>query len=250
MNHEITPGGFALHVRQWCAWAPGLTTLEDWHRWAAHPSLQSDPTPDVTFLPPMFRRRCSLLTKIALSLVHRLLAVRDTSIPLGSPIFASRYGEIETTISLLQQLVQKDDLSPTGFSLSVHNTAAGQYSIIQKDRSPTLSLAAGPATLCYALHEAHALLLEDANREILIVLAEEALPTQCHDFADTPQLPHGIGLIVGSSEGTRIVISREKRSAVKRERTTPAPLDILPLLLAGEGVLELPDGRHTWRVER
>lgn len=250
MNDVNTSGGFELHVRHWCAWAPGLTTLENWQRWAGEPFLQVDKTPDVSFLPPMFRRRCSLLTKTALSLVHRLLAARDTSIPLAPPIFTSRYGEIETTISLLQQLVEKDDLSPTGFSLSVHNTAAGQYSIIHKDRTPTISLAAGPATLCYALHEAHALLLEAAEREVLIVLAEEALPSQCHDFADTPQLPHGIGLMVGRSEGIRLSISREKRGTVEREGATPRPLDILPLLLEGEGEFELPDGNYTWRVKR
>ena len=47
-------------------------------------------------------------------------------------IFCSRHGELVRTRELLGSVVGGSELSPTGFSQSVHNTSAGLYTIIAK----------------------------------------------------------------------------------------------------------------------
>lgn len=249
MAGAVTLNSFEVSIRQWCAWAPGYMEEEDWHRWIAmgSPPIAEEGAPDVSFLPAMLRRRCSTPTKIALSLVQRITNTRPHPAPFSQVIFASRYGEAATTISLLDQLVKREDLSPTAFSLSVHNTAAGQYSIIHQDRSATLSLSAGPATLCYALLEAHLFLLQRPERDVLVVFSEEALPEGCREFCDSPQLPYGIGLVVSAREGKRIKLSRLKESG--EGKLYPANLDLIPLLLGKISSFGIASGRTSWRIE-
>ena len=60
-----------------------------------------------------------------------------------SAVFVSRHGELARSMTLLQALADGQALSPTDFSMSVHNTAAGLCSIQGKAAIPMTSLAAG-----------------------------------------------------------------------------------------------------------
>jgi len=130
-------------VLSWSAWAPGLETAGQWHDWlikGAAPSLrQNDILPDVSF--------------------------------------ASPHGEIHRTVELLQELAKNEPLSPMGFSLSVHNTAAGIYSITSGNKAPSTSVASGRDTLEQALVEAVAQSFQ-CGEPVALVYADEPLPSQ------------------------------------------------------------------------
>lgn len=83
-------------------------------------------------------------------------------------VFASRYGTMSSnTLALLKDLLSGTPLSPTGFSLSVHNAAVGVASQLMNDTAPYTAIAAGERTLDCAILECLALLADGAERVIL-----------------------------------------------------------------------------------
>ena len=124
--------------------------------------------PDVSFVPAMMRRKLSFLEKAALAVLHEAAAPAGTDCAL---VFASRYGEWRRTVRLLRQLFDESELSPAGFSLSVHNATAGLFSLLRGGNAPYTSLAAGARTLENALLQAIL-----AQENVLFAYAEEPLP--------------------------------------------------------------------------
>jgi hypothetical protein len=161
-------------ISSWSAWAPGLSTSDDWRAWATTADgLGGDDSPKIPEFSPMLTRRASRADRIALR------AALDCAPPASEPlptVFASRHGEVHRSVELLEALARGQGLSPTAFSLSVHNAAAGLLSIGRQDRAPSTSLAAGLDSLPMAVLEAVGLLDEGAPR-VLVVVYEEPLPT-------------------------------------------------------------------------
>lgn len=96
-------------------------------------------------------------------------------------VFASRHGELGYTVALLRSLAAREPLSPTVFSLSVHNAAAGLFSTYRADRAESTALAAGEETLGYALLEGHCQLALEPQRPVLMVYGDEPLP---HEYRE------------------------------------------------------------------
>ena len=82
-----------------------------------------DPAPDVSWIPPMERRRLTQLERAALSVAGRVYPAGE-EVPV---VFASRWGEIGTTLKLMRQMHDEGEMSPAGFSNSVHNAAPGAF---------------------------------------------------------------------------------------------------------------------------
>jgi hypothetical protein len=120
------------------------------------------------------RGRASLLTALFADVA--LQATRAAGLAAGDlPIvFGSAYGEMGTLLSLIHQLYHGDGaLSPAKFQASVHNTAAGQLSIAQRNEHFSTSLAAGRDTVAMVLLEAFAW-LDQHPGEVLVAWADEA----------------------------------------------------------------------------
>ncbi len=103
--------------------------------WRATPE---NPKPDVSFVPAMERRRLTGVERAALS-VARKVYPEGEEIPV---VFASRWGEIGTTIKLMKQCHDDGEMSPAGFSASVHNAAPGAFSLLMKNHAPYTAIAA------------------------------------------------------------------------------------------------------------
>lgn len=166
-------------VRRWSAWAPGRATPAAWRQWLADGVIDAGTAvPDVRFVEPMLRRRLSRLSRLSLAVAHDCLAGAEADAgaeAAGALVFASRHGELHTTVQLLEQLAVGEALSPMAFALSVHNTAAGLHALAAQDRAPSLAVAAGADTLAMALTEA-ALQAAERAQPVLLVYAEENLP--------------------------------------------------------------------------
>lgn len=149
-----------FNIAQWRAWAPGLESAHDWHAWCQAPVVlpASDASPDVAFLPAMQRRRLSRLARMAFS-VGWPLAEGLQDLPL---VFISRHGETPRTLDILSDLANEQPLSPTQFSLSVHNAVIGLWSILRNETSEMTALAAAGDGLEHGMLEAAALLNEGA----------------------------------------------------------------------------------------
>lgn len=98
-------------------------------------------------------------------------------------VFASRHGEISRTLTLLNQIITGEPLSPTAFSQSVHNTASGTYAIQAQNTQASSALCAGAETLPMALLEAWSI-SQYQQTPVLVVYADEPLASCYQAFQD------------------------------------------------------------------
>ena len=62
-------------------------------------------------------------------------------------VFASRWGEIGITVKLMKQFHADHEMSPAGFSASVHNAAPGAFSLLTRNHAPYTAIAARERSL-------------------------------------------------------------------------------------------------------
>ncbi len=141
--------------------------IEKWAAWQATPEA---PKPDVSFVPPLARRRLTGVERAALTVAKAVYP--DPPPSEGLPVvFASRWGEIGTTIDLMRQFHADGEMSPAGFSVSVHNAAPGAFSLFTRNRAGYTAIAARRRTLASGFLEALA-----QRTRTLFVYAEESTP--------------------------------------------------------------------------
>lgn len=186
----------AVYISHSAAWAPGVESPADWSQWAANPQVvQSDETPMAAAVPAMTRRRLTRWGRQALEVAEPLAVDIDDNVPV---IFSSRHGDTRRTLKLLQALAAGEPLSPNSFSLSVHNSALGLFTILKKLKAPSLALAAGQDTLAAAWLEAESWLADGAKR-VLLVHTDEPLGEFYRDYADEQEMPAALALMLTSS---------------------------------------------------
>lgn len=227
---------FTFDIAHWRAWAPGLASVQDWQRWSAAPEVAADGegAPDVSFLPAMQRRRLSRLARMAFHVAWPLAEGYDR-LPF---IFVSRHGETPRTFELLTELARGEPLSPTHFSLSVHNAVIGLWSILRGQTCEMAALAAEGDGLEHGLLEACALLAEGAPA-VLLVVAEEQPPQAYGQWVNDVPFPYALGLLI--TPGQRCQLSLGHAPA-----TAPAALPhALSLLQALAGAH--PHLHHCWK---
>lgn len=105
---------------------------------------------DLSNIPMMMRRKLSPVGKIALS---TMLECYDGSEDLKL-VYASRYGELERVVKLIGQELEENEISPTGFSFSVHNSTIGLFSLLKNIHSSYNSVAGGENTFSQGLLDA------------------------------------------------------------------------------------------------
>lgn len=172
------------------AWSPRYQQIADWQQWP-HSLCDEDhlaSAPTLPQVPAMQRRRFSRLTKMLLDAAFQCDAPAQCR-----TIFASRHGELNRTVELLEDIVQEQPISPIGFSQSVHNTASGIFSILTHNRAASTSIAASETTLEQALTEAYGQLCED-NSDVLLVFGDEPVSDVYKEFIHEPELPIAIAL--------------------------------------------------------
>ena len=128
--------------------------------------LRRGESPDVSFVPPLVRRRLSPLQKTFFHLARMEGAPQPANV-----VFASRWGEIGVTAKLLLQFHEEGEMSPAGFANSVHNAAPGHFSLLTGNRAPYTAIAAGDKSYEMGLVEATSL-----PGKVVFVYAEEATP--------------------------------------------------------------------------
>lgn len=96
-------------------------------------------------------------------------------------VVASRHGDSNRMISLFERICNKEESSPTDFSLSVHNALIGLYSIFKKNTHPHTSLAAGEHTFAMGFFESYVQCLT-LQQKVGYIYYDSALPL--YGFSD------------------------------------------------------------------
>lgn len=226
-----------FNITQWRAWAPGLADDSAWADWAAAPYLPSaaEAQPDVSFLPAMQRRRLSPLARMVFSVAWPLAGAR-APLPL---LFVSRHGETPRTYAILADLARGEPLSPTQFSLSVHNAIIGLWSILRGDTSEMSALAGEGDGLEHAALEAAALLAEGAPAVLLVVAEESPAPAYGPWIDDVP-FSHALALLLEPGDAWRL--SLKAAAGAEPRLQWPPTLELLRCL-HGQGA----GFRHSWK---
>ncbi|WP_300652382.1 beta-ketoacyl synthase chain length factor [Pseudomonas sp.] len=224
-----------FRIEQWRAWAPGLESKDDWRTWCEAPVRVADgqQQPDVSFLPAMQRRRLSRLARMLFQVAWPL-AEAYPALPL---IFASRHGETPRTLAILNDLARDEPLSPTQFSLSVHNAIIGQWSILRGDTSEMTAVAAAGDGLEHAMLEASMLLGEGAPA-VLLVIAEEAPPAVYAPYVDDVPFPYAVALLLTPGDDWHLRLS----TGAGQTAAWPHPISLLRALCSGQPTLV-----HHWK---
>lgn len=105
---------------------------------------------DLSSIPMMTRRKLSPAGKIAMS---TMLEVYDGD-KNTDLVYASRYSELERVVKLIKQQIEENEISPTGFSFSVHNSTIGLFSLLENIHNKYNSVAAGENSFSSGLLDA------------------------------------------------------------------------------------------------
>jgi hypothetical protein len=213
---------------------------------------------DRAAIPPPLRRRTSQATQLAFTAADRACAEARRSPRCLPAVFASAGGEIRITDSLCIELGRPDGvISPTAFHNSVHNTAAGYWSIAHQCPEAASATAAGHATFAMALLEAWSHLATQGG-EMLLVCYDEAWPGYLAPPMGSP--PFAAALVLGAGPAGGLArIGRPQRGdplplparleTLIENMPAAAAIPLLAAVGAGEGEREVPLAAAAgWRV--
>ncbi len=156
---------------------------------------------DYSFIPSSLKRRMSKIEKISLYLARE--SSKDLIQDFHS-VFVSRFGEWNQTIKLMKEFFEDKELSPQGFSTSVHNASAGFFSMVFKNKGSYTSIAGGKDSLESGILEALCI-----NEPSLFVFSEEETPQFFEDVA--PKLKtFGFSFFISKEESDFKILLKNK----------------------------------------
>jgi len=239
----------AFIIKDWSAFAPGLTSKDEWVAWAADPFLpKGEATPALEEMPPLLRRRVDKLGRIALQVAWWCQQGHDDNVPL---VFASRHGDLGRAHAMLDSLAQDQPLSPTQFGLSTHNAIAAQYSIARHLTGNCICVSAGAASAEAAVIEAIGLLV-DGVEEVLVVVYDCPLPDGYSAYGDEPEAAFAWAARLGRPGPGDVrhdlqVDGDQARVEAHAAPLLPHGLEVLRFLITGKPLLEYRENGHCWR---
>lgn len=199
-------------------------------------ALHGDAAPALAELTSMVRRRMDPLGRAALQVAYWAQGGE----PTGPVVFASRWGEIARSVSLLRQLAQQDPLSPLAFSMSVHNASSAAYSIARGDFANYTAVSAGPCSAAAGLCEAVGLLADGAP-QVLVVSVESALPEPHEQFDELAVPTRAWAVLIESGEEIGL-----EASFTQPEPSTNLPPDLVTLQFLAGSAAELRQTGWHW----
>jgi hypothetical protein len=164
-------------------WAPGLTGWSAGrHVLAGREPYRKAPLvrPAPTILPQTERRRSGNTVLLAIQSAQEAMESSGASARDVAAVFASSAGDSEIVHDLCTALAQPERLvSPTRFHNSVHNAAAGYWSIATGSQQAATSLSCYDATFAMGLVESAAQVV-GAGRPVLFVAYDWPPPPPLH----------------------------------------------------------------------
>ncbi|MDA6076109.1 beta-ketoacyl synthase chain length factor [Edwardsiella anguillarum] len=237
---------FALNLIDWQARAPGLSETSQWQQWSQQP-FAIDPRATqakLTELPMMTARRLSSGSKLAVECGLAMLRRHD----IDAVLYTSRHGELERNYRILQALATEQAVSPTDFTMSVHNAAVGNLTIAAKHPVVTSSLSAGRDTFQQGLCEVICL-LQAGYQRVLMVGFDGNLPAFYHPQLPTqmPTWAYAVALVFEAGDALRCSSRRADDSA---ETALPQSLLFLQHVLNDAPCFTLAGDNRQWRWSR
>ena len=247
-------------LRGWAASQPILAGVHDYVASEANPPLP-------TLLSATERRRTGLAARLALSVAQQASEMARIAPGAIPSIFATANGDGAVVHSILEALAAEQPVSPTLFHNSVHNTAAGYWSIATGSQQATNCVACHDGTAAAALLKAMAEVQTEC-RPLLLCIYEAPFPAPLNasrltfgsfgaGFVLTPEsgdcdlarlsVRYDATMSPSDSEMPRLTFLRDLARGNPAARTLRL-LESLALGVADEFWMALLDGRVEVRV--
>ncbi len=168
-------------INSWTAWSASRGAKYS-HSTSIYASedIQQAETVNLSLIPAMKRRRMNAQCKMAISTALDCLNQSESQSP--QCVFASQHGELGRSTKIIKSMIETGEISPTDFSMSVHNTALGLLSIQSANQQPGTSIAAGDDTFGLGFLEALLQLQANPEKPVLYVYFDEPLPEVLAQF--------------------------------------------------------------------
>ncbi len=172
----VRVGGVGLLGPGLAGWAAGQVLLREPAGWQASPTVLPPPAR----LPPTERRRAGAVVKASIVVADEALADSGLDPAALATVFTSSTGDPQNCHLLCEALASPDRLvSPTRFTNSVHNAAAGYWHIATRSMAMSTSLAAFDASFAAGLLEA-AVQCASLQAPALLVACDVPYPEPLH----------------------------------------------------------------------
>jgi Beta-ketoacyl synthase, N-terminal domain len=228
---------FAL--KAWAVWPP-LTSLSDVEIEGRQDKL-------LAFVPNNLKRRLSPLAKTVFCAVSQC-GNNNGSIPV---VFSSTHGELARSLAMIKVMETGEEISPTAFSLSVHNAIAGLFSIVYGNTSEVTVLAPGEDGIASAFLEALGMLKEGIP-EVLIVFYDEPLPDfyPAEPFQLSTDISCAVALKIGKNQGG-MGVQFWSGEEYGNDGEQPVQLPLLIQFLSDSGMqLKIKTPRQSWHWQK
>jgi hypothetical protein len=164
-------------------WINSVAVLEGRNPYLRQPTVV--PVPEG--LPPAERRRLGLVVKLALSVGLQATSKAGVDPDALPAVFASSGGDGQNCHEICQALANDEKLiSPTRFHNSVHNAAAGYWSIATRSKAASNALCAFDWSFAAGLLEAVTQVVVDQTR-VLLVAYDAPYPQPLFDKRPIPE---------------------------------------------------------------
>ena len=240
-------------------WDQGAAVLSEHVPYAPLPTVLQTPT----LLPPAERRRAGRAVKLALAVASQATARAGTNPAELASVFASSGGDGQNCHELCEALAQTTrEISPTRFSNSVHNAAAGYWSIATGATLESNVLCAYDASFSAGLLEALTQVAVD-RVPLLLVTYDTEYPEPLHAKRAVPDA-FGSAFVLAPERGPASIARLEAtledaasgaadvlqdplletlRLSIPAARSLPL-LRLLALNVAGRAALDYLDVSH------
>lgn len=191
-------------LKHWCFWqSQPASTAASWPGGRILPSRAG--AADVNFLPMLQRRRLSPLARAACAVAWNCREMHGDM----PAVFFSQHGESQYYLEILSGLATDGGVSPSRFSLCVHNAIGGLHSLHSASFWPYVSLAGGGEGFFTPFLEAAGLLLETS--EVLIVWYEQALPEIYQTYLPLSGNSWALAMVLGRAgqSGPQLALMRQ-----------------------------------------
>jgi hypothetical protein len=201
----------------------------------------------LSYVPASLKRRLSPLAKTVFSAIS-LCDSMKSCIPV---VFSSTHGELARSLEMIKQIEAGEEISPTAFSLSVHNAIAGLFSIVFGNTSEVTVLAPGEDGLASGFLEALGLLQEGVP-EVLIVFYDEPLPDfyPSEPFALSTDSRCAVALKISKAGSGQVIrLSREGQCGYDGEQPVQLP-SLIQFLSGSSTALQINTPKQSWHWQK
>ncbi|RIY36837.1 beta-ketoacyl synthase chain length factor [Psittacicella gerlachiana] len=198
-----------FNIDQWQLTTSKELTSQDWEQdlpyWLENVKNREVQKPKLEFLNLKERRRLSENARLIFASAWNLTS-KEENLPI---VYASVNGEVNRSFKLYQDFLNTGMISPTSFSLSVHNAIVGNWSIIRNITNETTAISSTFDNLEVSLLEAYCLLNEGFNK-VLVILSESEIDSQYQELKHITHRPifsYALTLVItqGSSYNLTLV---------------------------------------------